>query len=364
MRAAPAPAPAPAPIAIASDALGRLMPLHLLLGRDGCVRGAGPTLTKLFPPGGLLGHCLFDLFALQRPRGVDGPAGLPALPGARLKLALRDPPHTAFRGFAVEVGMGDGDPGVGLLLNLSFGIGVPAAVREHRLTDTDFAVTDLAVELLYLIEAKSAVLAELRRLNLRLQSAKTAAEEQAITDPLTGLRNRRALDAALRGVAAAGRRFSLMHIDLDYFKQINDGLGHAAGDHVLAEVARLLQAEVRAGDTVARVGGDEFVLLLPELACAEALDRIAHRILERVEQPIDFEGHPCRISASIGTVMAGDDATVDPDRLLCDLDRALYASKRAGRGRVTAFCEDLPLVSDDTPPGETRTQLQSGAPPG
>lgn len=323
-------------------ALGRLMPLFLHVGPDGAIRGLGPTLAKLLadqPPAA--GRMLFDVFEVQRPRGLCGAGDLAGLAGERIRFALRRPPHTGFKGQAVALGAG-----AGWLLNLSFGIGVAEAVRQHRLTDADFAATDLAVEMLYLIEAKTAVLDELRRLNMRLQNAKSAAEELSLTDTLTGLRNRRAMEEALSRAIASGTPFGLVHIDLDLFKQVNDSLGHAAGDAVLVHVAAGLRAETRGGDTVARIGGDEFVIVFPGLTDPAALESLAGRILARIERPVDYEGTPCAISASIGITTSADDPSPDPDRLLIDADRALYASKRAGRGRITRFSPDLPPASD------------------
>jgi diguanylate cyclase (GGDEF)-like protein len=322
-------------------ALGRLMPLHLHVGPDGAIRGTGPTMAKLL--GALPGPgCGFlDLFDVQRPRGPAEAVGLAALRGGRIRLALRAPPRTVFKGLAVALG-----GGAGWLINLSFGIGLADAVREHRLTDADFAATDLAVEMLYLIEAKTAVLDELRRLNLRLQNAKSAAEELALTDTLTGLRNRRAMDDALAGAAVTGTPLGLIHVDLDWFKQVNDSLGHAAGDAVLVHVARVLREETRGGDVVARIGGDEFVAVFPGLTDADALDRIARRILARIEEPVTHDGSECRVSASIGITSSASYPACDPDILLNDADRALYASKRAGRGRITFFSPDVPRATD------------------
>ena len=317
-------------------ALGRLMPLYLWLGPDGRIRGAGATLGKLFPGTPLIGRELMDLFALQRPRNLDGVADLAAQAGTRIKLTQRAAPHTSFRGLAVPLAPADG-----IMLNLSFGIAISDAVREHRLTDSDFAPTDLAIEMLYLVEAKSAVLDELRDLNRRLGEAKAAAEQQALTDTLTGLDNRRALDRALAEAVRARRPFGLMHLDLDYFKAVNDTFGHAAGDHVLARVAAILGEETRTADRIARVGGDEFVVMLPGLTDPKAVERVAARILARLEAPIDYNGAPCRIAASIGITSTDFYPAPEPDRLLSDADRALYAAKRAGRGRVTVFDDGL-----------------------
>ena len=133
--------------------------------------------------------------------------------------------------------------------------------------------------MLYLIEAKSAAMTESRKLNTRLQGAKIAAEEQAYTDTLTGLKNRRAMDHVLSKFIDVGEKFGLMQVDLDFFKAVNDTMGHAAGDHVLLEVAKILVEETRNDDLVARVGGDEFVLLFHKLTDLEQLNDIANRII-------------------------------------------------------------------------------------
>ena len=151
---------------------------------------------------------------------------------------------------------------------------------------------------------------------------------------LTGLRNRRALTMVLQGLMRSGMPLGLMHIDLDYFKSVNDTLGHAAGDHVLRFVAQVLQRETRAEDTVARVGGDEFVLVCPGMTEQRRLKAVARRIIEQLSQPIDFEGQTCKISASIGIAMSTQYDQPDPDQMHSDADEALYASKRAGRSQA------------------------------
>jgi len=327
----------PPDITLLPAMLDLLMPLHLRLDAGGTIVSTGPTLAKLVPDGGLIGQNFFAAFATRRLARLIGPGDLHRHAGEELHLTLQLPGQgDTFRGLALPLG-----PGQGLLVNLSFGIGVIGAVRQHNLTHADFAPTDLAVEMLYVVEAKTTVMAAWKDLTLRVQGAHRAAEEQALTDPLTGLRNRRALDLRLEDLTRSSVGFGLMHIDLDFFKQVNDTLGHAAGDHVLRAVATVLRDETRAGDTVARVGGDEFVLTLPGMSDGQMLSQVARRIIDRLTQPIEFEGRPCHISASIGVTISTFYDPPDAERMLMDADEATYASKRAGRARA-AFHDPAP----------------------
>lgn len=321
-------------------ALTRLLPMNLILGPEGEILGSGPTMRKLIGEA----RSLHSIATLQRPHPkAPGAAGtiaalrMAAQTGERIFLRIDGPRPLVLRGHAAVMG------GCGrLLVNLGFGIGLVDAVRDLGLTDADFAPDDLAMELLFLHEANRAVLAELSGVNLRLEEARRTAEMQAFTDALTGLANRRAFElaieramAGLTGDGAADdpmRDFALAHIDLDRFKAVNDGMGHAAGDAVLCRVAELMRKATRAQDTVARIGGDEFVLILPGLTCPEALESLLARMIAQIGRRIDTPAGPARVSASIGVALSPDYRGQPAAQMLRDADLALYAAKRAGRG--------------------------------
>ena len=158
-------------------------------------------------------------------------------------------------------------------------------------------------------------------------------------DYLTDLPNRVLLQDRLSQALATidrGAKGALLFLDLDFFKQINDSIGHHAGDHVLKEIARRLKENVRADDTVSRQGGDEFVLLLVRLADPRDAARVAEKLIQSIEQPISFEGQDLRVSASIGIALFPQDAR-DTQTLMKQADTALYHAKEAGRGRYSYF---------------------------
>lgn len=315
---------------LSTKAIDQLMPMHLIVDHQGRIRHAGPTLVKMRGAETLLNRSFLKLFELHCPGGETLLKGLPCPCKGRMHLNFRQPPCTALKGQAIAL-----DGGACAMVNLSFGISVVEAAAVYGLTMGDFALTDPTVEMLYLVEAKSAVMEEFRKLNQRLQGARMVAEEQALTDALTGLKNRRAMEQELARLIGERRPFGLMHLDLDYFKTVNDRLGHAAGDRMLQHAARILLTETRDRDTVARVGGDEFVLIFDGLVEMGLLDRSARRIIERLEEPVACDDGTCRISASIGAALSTQYALPDPANMLRDADRALYRAKRAGRGRAS-----------------------------
>ena len=207
-----------------------------------------------------------------------------------------------------------------------------------RLIGTEWDVTE-DVRLHNDLE-RARFLAEMR--NVELESAKGRIEHNALHDPLTGLPNRRYLDQVLENLSAVGEGSgaALLHIDLDRFKQINDTLGHSAGDAMLVHAARVLETNVRKTDFVARVGGDEFVVLCLASPTNADLSGLAGRIIEEMRKPVSYDGHQCRFGVSIGiAVEQGEEA--DPKRLMVNADIALYRAKSRGRSRHEFFTEAL-----------------------
>ncbi|RJF97347.1 sensor domain-containing diguanylate cyclase [Noviherbaspirillum saxi] len=189
--------------------------------------------------------------------------------------------------------------------------------------------------------------AELAMANARLQAEiqeRLQAEEQirylANHDALTGLPNRRLLEdrleQALEMARRNGHQVAVQFIDLDCFKPVNDRLGHRIGDLLLQAVALRLRGLLRAVDTVSRVGGDEFVLVLPEIHVAKAAGDIAQKVLEALSQPYQIEGHELHITPSIGISLYPHDAE-NGERLLTAADNAMYLAKRRGRGNWQLF---------------------------
>lgn len=173
---------------------------------------------------------------------------------------------------------------------------------------------------------------------LRIVQSEKHLQAQAMEDSLTGLYNRRhfqlVAEQALARCQRTGSRASLLILDIDFFKRINDTYGHEAGDLVLTAVGRLLKDEAREIDTLARWGGEEFVLLMPDADMAEAM-AVAERLRRKVEDtPIAISGAEIRCTVSCG--VAGMSGHEPLNQALARADRALYRSKTEGRNRVSA----------------------------
>ncbi|QSX41771.1 EAL domain-containing protein [Shewanella cyperi] len=168
--------------------------------------------------------------------------------------------------------------------------------------------------------------------------------QQANYDPLTGLPNRRMLlDYLGREIIACERRkrhFALLFLDLDFFKEINDTLGHDMGDQLLVECSRRLQLCVRDSDVVARLGGDEFTVILRDIADQSGVERVAAQILKALAEPYQLGEHTSYISASIGITLYPEDAD-SREALLKHADQAMYAAKAQGRNRFNFFTPSM-----------------------
>jgi diguanylate cyclase (GGDEF)-like protein len=229
-----------------------------------------------------------------------------------------------------------------------FGVGVPERRRGER-AGTAYPLFDgrLAVGALVLtgppIDPDSPKAEQVGRLVVelgpRLASVRAVqeAEERAVKDVLTGLHNRRAFEQQLDRFRQDAPRTldvaTLIYVDIDHFKQLNDSLGHPAGDAALQHIARILEREIRDGDLVARIGGEEFAVWLPRTSLARGLE-VAERIRGAVEQGgWRWESVPRPLTASCG-VAAYPDSSSDVNNLRTLADAALYRAKQAGRNRV------------------------------
>jgi diguanylate cyclase (GGDEF)-like protein len=159
--------------------------------------------------------------------------------------------------------------------------------------------------------------------------SKVALQWEASHDALTGLENRAGFESDL---ARHHNGCALLYIDLDDFKPVNDEHGHHAGDAVLITVARRLEAATRAMDSVARIGGDEFAVLIPAPVDIDLATDIAARIIEAVARPISVAGHTIVVGASVGLAM--DHGTLDSESLFKRADRALYDAKVGGKRQL------------------------------
>jgi len=186
--------------------------------------------------------------------------------------------------------------------------------------------------------------------NAELELARVRMENAALHDALTGLPNRRYLDqiiAEADGDTARGSDITVLHIDLDRFKDINDTLGHAAGDLILRHAARTLRQNIRPDDFLARIGGDEFVVVSRYDDVGDYFTEMSARLVEAISKPVDYEGHECRVGASIGIASRLDESE-RIEQLLVNADIALYEAKRRGRNRVERFTDTLRLVAVNT----------------
>ncbi|SHH93649.1 GGDEF domain-containing protein [Marivita hallyeonensis] len=330
-----------------ADLLQRLRPLHVCVGKTGHISGHGRSLTKLGVED-LRGKRFLEEFEVLRPSAIGSMADLADCQERVIRLRLRRVPDIVLRGLVIN------DQADGIILDLSFGIAVVDAVRAFDLTAQDFSPSDLAVELLFLQEAKSTAMAASFNLNARLDDARLAAETRALTDGLTGLHNRRAVDGVMHRLEQSQTVYSVLHLDLDLFKDVNDTFGHAAGDTVLKHVAAILRRNTRKDDLLVRIGGDEFLIICPGLVDRTRLATLSETVIRDISAPFEFDGHRIAISASIGIGLSLDVPHLGPERVSDNADIALYAAKRSGRGQHVFWTKELGLTLADMPLSQAR----------
>ncbi|HEX4006893.1 MAG TPA: EAL domain-containing protein [Acidobacteriaceae bacterium] len=189
----------------------------------------------------------------------------------------------------------------------------------------------------------NAMLAELSQREKARRAAESRLENWALIDDLTGLPNRRLLSDRLSQSLTKAQRdatiVALLFVDLDGFKLVNDSLGHSGGDALLAEMARRMKTNFRQSDTLARIGGDEFALILDKIVSRDDAQSAAESLLELIKQPFEISGQTVRVSASIGMSIFPDGN--ERGQLLQQADCAMYAAKRNGKGRIVRFTDNL-----------------------
>jgi diguanylate cyclase (GGDEF)-like protein len=229
--------------------------------------------------------------------------------------------------------------GAPLLTPDGFAIG-SLAVYDHQPRH----FTPAEVELLVGLAAVVIDELELRLVTLQAKQAQSRSEYQAHHDPLTGLPNRLRLfdrvELALHQSTRSGCPVAVMVLDLDRFKLINDSLGHLVGDELLQQVGQRLCGALRADDSVARFGGDEFVILAPHLSAPLDAAQVAHKLLSSLERPFQVGAHRLEITGSLGISLYPHDGQ-DAQQLLRAADTAMYQAKTAGKAQACFYTEDL-----------------------
>jgi diguanylate cyclase (GGDEF)-like protein len=317
-------------LALSRQGIDILLPLHLVVRPDGRILCSGRTMARIVPRVLAEGATFLDSFTVVKPRGVQTMEALIDIASRRVTVATRTEEPVTLRGVAVATGDG------ALLFSFALGTRLAEVVERFGLKEQDFSPGDNSVDLLYVVQTQSSLLADTNALLERVQIARDEAESHAHTDMLTGLANRRALARWLQQrMTRPAARLALLHVDLDQFKYANDTHGHAAGDRLLVQVARLLSSDSNLA-FVARIGGDEFVAII-DGTDAEAASGVARRLIDQISMPVPFADQVLKVGASIGIAFGGDAVPGDADRLLVDADLALYAAKRAGRNRYRFF---------------------------
>ena len=293
-------------VSLPRDSLDAVLPMHLVVDGEGCILSAGRTIRKAIGSTNPLTN-LLETFTISKPRGIASMGDLYGHLGRKLTFSIRKGFEQTLRGVALPL---DGEDDH-LLICMTFGAGIVRASEQLDIKEQDFSFADATSDVLYMVRFQELLIAESKRLVQELESSKEEAERRAMTDVLTGLPNRRALSAYLEKAFDVDDppELTVLHADLDYFKKVNDTLGHAAGDFILVHAATILKEEAGPDAIVSRIGGDEFMLVVPSEDRARLKD-IANRIMNRIIQPVHYLGQACRIGISLGGFRLCDDCFV------------------------------------------------------
>jgi diguanylate cyclase (GGDEF)-like protein len=232
-------------------------------------------------------------------------------------------------------------------------------VSTEQRFDTQVSVRG-SEDISQLVIGFNCMLSELQQRDRDKMAAEAKLQHMAMVDELTGLPNRRLLFDRLPQSLARARRqdhmMAMLYIDLDGFKLVNDNLGHAVGDLLLGQVAQRLKSRSRQSDILARIGGDEFTLVLEHINSRSDAEKAAFSLLDSLAPPFPIEGHNIQIGASIGISIFPEHG-IEGGQLLQQADSAMYAAKRNGKNRIVQFGDDLEIATRERMTVENELRL-------
>ena len=313
------------------DSVNGLFPMHVTLNTEGKIESVGPTLQRIFQDT-LHGKFFFDCFRIEKPRNITDISHLSNAIGKRLiiwsNIAGRVP--IKFRCVATRSEL----PEEAILIDFALGSSLDSMVAELGLSADDFKPNDFSLDLLYTIETQRTLFEDSQKLAQKLQQSKQLAEIAARVDHLTGIANRRGLhkymETLLEQDETAGD-YAFLLLDLDKFKHINDNYGNAAGDYTLKHIASLLRTFAGKTAFAARIGGDEFVLILQGKFSETELNNQAQALLTAILGPIWFHGVIIQIEANIGALSFNTKDDAHSEQIFISANIALHEAKQSSQ---------------------------------